>query len=138
MPNPAARARIEAVFGIPAKAWSQRPAGNEEPQQSEPEPLPEPGSTLEDCLALLAVIRRDRSARGLLPGERVKLAAAETQILALRARLEQAAELSEDRYVREHPAWQRLQRIILHALEPHPAASRAVLQAIEDAFRERT
>ena len=79
---------------------------------------------------LLESIKRDRVQPDLLPGERVKLAAAEARILKLRASLEQAAEFSEARYVLSHPSWLALRRELVAALEPYPAAAKAVLDAI--------
>jgi hypothetical protein len=138
LPSPIARARMQEALGIPAGAWSLRPGGTLEG----PAPLEPPASTtppkkparipttLEDVLALLATIRKDRMRDGLMPAERVKLADAEARILALRARLEDAAQFSEARYVTSHPAWIRLKRAILKALEPHAVAARAVADAI--------
>jgi transcriptional regulator with XRE-family HTH domain len=133
-PTPEMRARMYTAYGIPVEAWSVRPGGLSEPeaalevaQSAAPAGAP---STLEDCLALLAVIRGERQQRGLLASERVKLATAETQILSLRSRLEQAAEFAEARYVLEHPAWIRLRRVIVQALEPYPDAAKAVRDAI--------
>jgi hypothetical protein len=136
-PSPQMRRALWETFGIPEHAWSRRPGASLETEappsalevsQSEA-PRGHP-STLEDCLALLSVIREDRMQRGLLPGERVKLADAEARILALRSRLEQAAELSEARYVLEHPAWLRVRRAILKALEAHPLVAKAVADAL--------
>jgi hypothetical protein len=89
------------------------------------------GNALDECLELLATIRAERQVDGLLPGERVKLADAETKVMGLRAKLEQSGETSEARYVAQHPAWRRLKRAILEALKPHPVAARDVLAAIE-------
>jgi len=135
-PGANARARMWTAFGIPVRAWSVQPGGSLDEPRSTPLELAQAASpvgapsTLEDCLALLNVIRRDRSQQGLMPSERVKLADAEARILGLRARLEQAAEFAESRYVHEHPSWIRLRRAILHALEPHPAAAKAVVEAL--------
>lgn len=140
-PSEAARARIWNVYGIPPRAWSVRPGALEdEPPRSEvrPSSAPKPHpSALEDCLALLAVVREDRNQRGLLPSERVKLTSAEAQILTLRAKLEQSAEFAEARYVTEHPSWLKLRRAILVALEPHPLAAQAVIDAIERLERSK-
>lgn len=134
VPSVESRARMWTAFGIPARAWSVRPGGALEPppplEVSQATSSVGAPTTLEDCLALLAVIRRDRNNDGLIPSDRVKLASAEAQILALRARLEQAAEFAEARYVAEHPSWLRLRRAIVKALEPHPIAAKAVIEAI--------
>jgi hypothetical protein len=132
VPSANARARMQEAFGIPARAWSVLPGGtlSEDPATAALQPGAAAPSTLEDCLALLSVIRRDRQQAGLMPGERVRLAGAEAQILALRAKLEQAAELAESRYVVQHPAWLRLRRAIVVALEPFPDAAKAVVTCI--------
>lgn len=141
MPSAAVRERMWTAFAIPVRAWSTRPGGAlDDDETNAPSALEVAQvaagagspSTLEDCMALLAVIRRDRMQQGLMPSERVKLADAEARILGLRARLEQAAEFAESRYVHEHPAWIRLKRAILAALEQHPAAAVAVANAIKN------
>ncbi len=142
IPSASARAQMWTAFGIPQRAWSVRPGGS-----LEPEPQHDPAqielaknaaapSTLDDCLALLTVIRRDRMQTGLMPSERVKLAGAEASILSLRARLEQAAEFAEARYVVQHPSWLKLKRAIVKALEPHPIAAKAVADAIATIDKE--
>lgn len=134
MPSVEARARMQDAFGIPIEAWSQAPS-NGEAAAAAPAPLADPNapipSSLEACLSLLSQIQRDRVTPNLLPAERVKLADAEARILKLRADLERSAEFSEDRYVRDHPAWLRVRREIAHALEPFPEAARAVADALE-------
>jgi hypothetical protein len=122
---------MQAVLGIPLEAWNRLPATHEQQVANALiEPQPALG-TLAECMELLAVIRRDRSAPNLLPGERSKLIDAEARILKLRSDLEQRAELSEDRYVRDHPAWLRARNEIARVLVPHPAAARAVVEALE-------
>jgi transcriptional regulator with XRE-family HTH domain len=134
IPGIEARARIENVFGIPQNAWLVRPGVSlAVAAPSRPSDGPPP-TTLDDCLALLAAIRVDRDKRELMSPDRIRLAEAEAKVLALRMRLEAAGELAEDRYVRDHPAWQRLERCILSALEPYPDASRAVVTAISRVF----
>lgn len=139
MPAIEARAAMQAAFGIPIEAWNRLPhtmdaAGGEDASAASPmmsdsnAPLP---STLDSCLRLLATIQRDSMTAGLLPAERVKLVDAEARILKLRADLEQRSELSEDRYVRDHPAWLRCKKIIAQALLPFPEAARAVADALD-------
>lgn len=131
-PSAPARARMYAALGIPVQAWQQRAKETEDDgAAAEPEPDPVIGSALEECLQLLATIKRDRVQRNLLPAERVKLTDAEARLLKLRAELEARAELSEDRYVREHPAWLRARNLISAALKPYPEAARAVADALE-------
>lgn len=138
VPSVEARARIQEAFGIPIEAWSHAPT-TDDPAAVEapatPPPLADPHapipSSLEACLSLLSQIQRDRVVPNLLPAERVKLADAEARILKLRAELERQAEFSEDRYVRDHPAWLKVRREIAHALQSFPEAARAVADALE-------
>lgn len=138
-PEPAMRRTIYATFGIPPRAWTVPPGGTlDEPADAAladnavAPGLPAP-TTLENVVALLTVIQRDRMANGILPSERVKLAAAEARILQLKAQLEQKEELSEARYVAQHAAWLRARKLIVTALEPHPIAAQAVLDALQKA-----
>lgn len=148
LPDDTNRAQLYAAFGIPIEAWDKRASGPlvarglppvtygppptppRPPAPPEPEPVTTQ-STMEDCLQLLAIIKRDRTRPDLMPGERVKLVDSEAKILRLRAALEARAELSEDRYVRTHPAWVRTRNIIAQTLRAHPAAAAAVAEALE-------
>lgn len=149
-PRARQRALIFARYGIPVETWDQRPRLSEpiDPPANEfnrvqlapappppAEPLPEPviesTTALEDCMRLLAIIRRDRALPGIIPTERAKLVDAEAKLLKLRAELEGRAELSEDRYVREHPAWLRARSVISNTLKQYPEAARAVAEALE-------
>lgn len=131
IPSPEVRAQMQVALGIPIQAWTSRPAGDraESPELSPSDDLPQ--TSLEECLELLQVIRRDRHQPNLLPGERTKLVDAEARILKLRADLEMRAELSEDRYVREHPGWLRVRNEISRVLLAYPEAARAVAEALE-------
>lgn len=91
------------------------------------------GTTLEACIALLADLRAYRTQVGLRPQDQLRYVACEMRVLALRARLERDFEMSEDRYVRQHPAWLRLQETILAVLRPHPEIMQAMLAALERA-----
>lgn len=131
-PHPSARAQMQVALGIPVEAWTKHPITREEQAAAAAGSEDQaPLGTMDECLELLAVIRKDRSTPNLLPGERSKLIDAEARILKLRADLEQRAELSEDRYVREHPAWLRVRNEISRVLAQHPAAARAVAEALE-------
>jgi transcriptional regulator with XRE-family HTH domain len=131
-PSAVMRARMQEAFGIPVQAWSQRPTERPPgPINGHAEAEPQPGTTLQDCMALLATIKREQRTAGLMASERVKLADAEARILKLRADLEARAELSEDRYVREHPAWIRARNTISAVLKAYPEAARAVADALE-------
>lgn len=128
-PSPEVRAQMQVVLGIPIQAWLRRPADQDAPESDVAEQLPQ--SSLAECMELLTVIRKDRQQPNLLPGERSKLVDAEARILKLRSDLELRAELSEDRYVREHPAWLRIRSELSRALSPFPEAARAVADALE-------
>lgn len=135
VPTLAMRRKMFDAYGIPLRAWGVEPTAAK--PQAKAEVAPEVDNeetvtktTLEHCVALLGVISKDRQQQGLLANERVKLADAEARILALRHRLESESQLSEDRFVREHPAWLRLKRTIVDALVPFPAAAQAVAEAI--------
>jgi hypothetical protein len=129
-PVPEMRARLFAAYAIPTAAWDCVPTTPEPERSSLPPADGAPPTTLEDCLALLALLRKARGQKGLRPGDAARLAGTEVRILALRANLEQKAELLEDRIVREHPRWRALKGAILKALAPHPAASKAVVEVL--------
>lgn len=141
IPDTGQRAALWGAYAIPALAWSQPPidsraeptppvGGNgHPPPPAAPADTGPPPTTLESCLRLLGKIRQE-SERELLPGERVKLADTEARILTLRHKLELEASLSEDRIIREHPRWAHVRRAILGALVGHPAASKAVCDAL--------
>jgi transcriptional regulator with XRE-family HTH domain len=130
IPSPELRAQMQVTLGIPIQAWTKRPAG-EQQQQADAASEELPQTSLHECLELLTVIRRDRNQPNLLPGERSKLIDAEARILKLRSDLEQRAELAEDRYVREHPAFLRVRNEIARVLLAFPEAARAVADALE-------
>lgn len=142
-PDDVMRGALLGAFGVPRVSWDQRCSNGNAlapvPPQSASSPPPPAAppaparstTTLEGCLDVLDDIRSARAdIVQLLPSERIKLADAETRILALRARLEREAERTEDRIVREHPEWQRLKRAILRALVAHPQAFKDVCEAI--------
>jgi hypothetical protein len=138
-PNRGSRSKLERAFGIPPSAWEQLPSDHParlaETQHVQDVAVElnraSTGSALDDCLALLADLRSYRQQPGLLLKHRLRYTDCETRILALRARLERDVELSEDRYVHEHPAWRRLQETILSVLRAYPEAMQAMLVALE-------
>jgi transcriptional regulator with XRE-family HTH domain len=129
IPTPEIRAKMQIAFGIPIQAWTKHPATKE--TDPEPDVATLPQTSLAECMELLTVIRKDRMQPNLLPGERSKLVDAEARILKLRADLEMRQELSEDRYVREHPGWLRVRNEISRTLMAFPEAARAVAEALE-------
>lgn len=129
LPHMEARARMQVEFGIPIQAWSKRPSSDEPPTtEADEHELPQTADHMDE---LLRQIRRDRTQPNLLPSERTKLITAEAGILRLRADFEARAELSEDRYVREHPGWLRIRNELARVLAQFPEAARAVADALE-------
>ena len=122
------RARMQVVFGIPIQAWMKRPEGDK-PDTVDDDSLPP--NSMTHAEELLHVTRRERSVPHLLTSEKAKLIAVEAGLLKMRADLEARAELSEDRYVREHPAWMRIRNELARVLAPFPEAARAVAEALE-------
>jgi hypothetical protein len=139
VPKMQARVMLRDAYGIPVSAWSKLPGNgdgdavvNESGQPALPPPpadAPAP-STLENCLELLQQIRAARQQRDLMTADRVRLADTEAKILTLRHRLEKEAELLEDRLVREHPAWKRIQNELARVLARHPQAALEVAEAL--------
>lgn len=132
-PKPPAQADLFAKLGIPVEAWEQRTAPA---AVLEPEPPGPPPSTLEDCMASLAKIRRQRNREDLSAGEQVKLATAEARLLQLRGRLERESEQRESRIVYSHPTWRRIKHLLRTTLAKHPAALKDVVAALGDAMAE--
>ena len=147
-PRQAAREKLRAAYGIAVDAWDQAldAAGEDDAPKSrdaaprgtlpapEVPPYPEcpPSPTpLQHARWSLACIAHDMQHRALPFSAVTKLRGEESRVLGLVAKLQQAEELSEDRYVREHAAWLELKRAILAALAPYPEASQAVLEAIK-------
>jgi transcriptional regulator with XRE-family HTH domain len=123
------RIKLQARYSIPPEAWDRVPGDAPAPVEWFPVTGREP-SALEDCTRLLALLRSQLNRADLLGRERVQLGDAFARALAQKERLEKAREMLEARTVREHPEWRRLKRLIIDALLPHPAASKAVEEAI--------
>lgn len=143
VPGPHLRVKLHKVYGIPTIAWDQPPKreGLAERAVSTDDsvtpgavllPLKAPAlpTPIAHCLELLAAVRSERAATSR-PADRLKLTQTESRILELRAKLEAQHELTEPRYVRDHPAWKRARAAIVDALREHPAAIKAVLHALE-------
>jgi transcriptional regulator with XRE-family HTH domain len=131
VPSSVMRGKLFTVFGIPATSWGVQP-GDAPVPPSEPPPLEAATpTTLADCLALHAVIRRDRNAANLTPAERVKLTDTEARVLALRHRLEREADMSETRIIAEHPKWQALRHALTKVAAGCPRCSKLLLAELE-------
>ena len=90
--------------------------------------------SIEEANDIIRRIRADMARGNLMPNEMNRLRDSEQRALAFRSKLEKERELLEDRVVRDHPAWKRLEKTIIAALRPYPEALRAVAQAIEEAL----
>lgn len=133
VPGAAARAQLEARYGIPAAAWTQRPNGARPSSAPPPSPPPAdaPSSTMGRLDQLLGLVRAGGTA-DLLPAERVKLAEAEAKLLSLRHRMEKESEILDERIVKEHPMWQKIKAAIGDTLVAWPDAARAVAAKLKE------
>lgn len=157
-PGLQARMRLQGALGIASDTWGQEARADEvRPLPAPPELTPAatplwaparpmaalpssvvlpvasgPSTTMEGVEALLVVVREARGRDGLLAAERVKLADAETRLLALRHRMERETELVEDRIVRLHPKWNQIKVAIAAAVVRWPEAARAVAAALQE------
>lgn len=140
--SPAANARtaLSKVFAIPNASWTARP-GATLPTERKPPPAPPARPTplpdsLDHCQELLTEIREARKTPNLKSNDRAKLAMTEVRIMTMRNDLErrqtQRIELSEARYVREHPAWRALKSKLVDVLKKHPQAAKDVMAAIQE------
>lgn len=94
-------------------------------------PAPTSASPIESARYSLACIRHDLTHQhDLSIPSRSKLRADEARAVTLLARLERDAELTEARFVREHPEFRAHCKRVLEALRPFPAAAKAVLAAL--------
>lgn len=143
-PKPPNRAAMWDRYQIPIAAWDHHPHAAAANGNGNGHALATahghtghsdtgaPPTTLQDCLAVLALLRVERNKPNLLASERIKLAESEGRLLALRMRLERDHERLEDRIVREHPAWKRLMRLMCEVLAKHPAALADMATALEE------
>lgn len=145
-PGMALRGKLEEAYRIPIAMWDYSARGTPPPPPAAaplalapspapvrpPEPEGPPPTALEDCLRMLTIIRRQLEAADLVPSQAVKLADSKTKLLVLRAKLERDHERTEDRIVREHPAFKRLVRLIVRTLEKHPAALKDLAAALKE------
>ena len=140
-PSAAPRAMMQAKLGIPSASWSMLPAGMLIEGAAAPtiaSPYPKAAkvellSSLEEANALLVTIKTAISQPGLAPSEQMKLSDTMSRVLTLRSKLERENELLESRIVAEHPSFRRYSALCRAALEPYPAALKAVLDAMKKA-----
>lgn len=140
LPDEHARRRLLAEYAIPLAAWARPPRDLEAESEhdeaaisaatSEGYDEPETDDVLEDCKRHLARIKRQLRNPALTARERMQLNESFTRTLVMKAKLQKDAELSEDRFVRSHPAWLRFRTAIMSALLEHPAAAKDVEAAL--------
>jgi transcriptional regulator with XRE-family HTH domain len=129
-PNENQRHKIELLFGIPRRAWDIEPGAAIPSVESTPGKILDDLDTLEITKQQITAIREELESKSLTDAARAKLRDTLAKLLPLRARIERDQEMLEDRVVREHPAWLKLQQAILGALEKHPEALQDVLEAL--------
>jgi hypothetical protein len=128
VPEPPYRRELQRRYQIPPSAWDGL-ADGEVPDEGEDED--EAPATAADQLDHLLKEYRKQLKRGDLSSrERVQYIEGLSRTIFQKAKLEKERELLEDRVIREHPKWRRLKRAIIDSLLPHPAAARAVEEAI--------
>lgn len=149
IPQPQHRETMLRLYNIPITAWDEPPDNVsavgvapleiESPDAISPESMPvdyprapdESATVLEIARHSLDCIRYDLSRRPMTAAARSKARADELRTIALVSKLEEKDEMSEGRYVRDHPSWKALRDAILTALKPFPEASEAVIAAID-------
>lgn len=161
IPQGPKRVLLAESFGIPANAWekaggvAQKPIpklgrpprrkqetqlakerkkpGPKPPKMRPPYPkAPDIGRGMVTQVEhSLRCIRYDLEHEDLGATQKSKLRSDEARNMNLLAKLRRERELTEDRYVREHPAFVRLVERIVGALEKHPDALRDVLQELK-------
>lgn len=140
LPNGPMRQRLQSLYAIAPEAWDRSPLGAEKtPAAPAERPAGASGerlTTLEEVLDLVDGLKPLTRDSGLSASERKGAMDNLGKMLALRDKIEGKAELLESRIVREHPMWRRIERALVEALRPHPAAAEAVaarLAEMEDA-----
>jgi len=128
MPNGPMRLRLHALYAIAPESWDRRPHGTEQerPTRDADATGAGPASVLDETLALIQELKDQLGDSGLSPSERKGVTDNLGRMLALRAKLEDKAELMEARIVREHPRWRDIARGLVDVLRPWPAAAEAV------------
>ena len=115
------------------KTFSQ-PQHGEEPTPVPPYPArpTEDASAVANVQYQLDCIRHDLEHEPLSVAGKSKLRADESRAMTMLLKFKKEEEMAEDRFVRDHPAWQRFTEKILAALAPHTEASKAVLAALRE------
>jgi transcriptional regulator with XRE-family HTH domain len=129
VPAEGLRLRLQTECGIDPAAWDRRPLGYGPPV---PEPSAAPpdsqlGTTLEETLWAMALIKKQLSVGDLTSSDRKSLTDNYTKLLAVRGREEARVEGFEARVVRDHPMWRSIVRGLPDVLRPWPDAATAVL-----------
>ena len=134
VPPPARTGRPKKVV-VPKSAETKSVPKSVSPaQRSLPPPYPDPppidASIVANLRYSLVCIRHDMRHGGLTASARSRMRSDEARILASIAKLQREEELSEDRYVKNHPAFKRHCDKILAALKSYPKAAKAVAAAL--------
>ena len=93
-------------------------------------PEPKNATTLQRVEHSLSCIAHDLRHGELTIAARSKLRSDEARTITLLSKLEREHELSEDRYVKNHPAFKAHCKKVLEALKPFPDAAQAVIDAL--------
>lgn len=144
VPDGGWRRALEEHYGIPTSAWERAPkvgaAATPVLEVARGAPTQARPGTADEIEELLETVRAARRDPGLVHSERIRAAAEERALLALRERLarqtdERESDL-EDLVVR-HPRWLAALERITRALVPYPDAALAVAAELGELERER-
>lgn len=129
-PAPAPHPMYRAVSPAHAPPPPSVPPAPPPPPRERPT-LPKGATALQELRYYNDCIAFDLEAEGLTVAAKSRLRTdARNNIVAIR-RIEREIELTEDRFVREHPAFKKLTAKLLDALRPFPEASNAVVEALK-------
>lgn len=134
-PGAAARAQLLEAYDIPQAAWEAAPApgATKSPRKAPAADLSKKLSTIEHTEELIRESRQLRADPNLLPSARGRIMGDEVKLVLARARLEKERELLEDRIVREHPAWRRIEaRLVAWAKAQGPEIARSLAEALAE------
>lgn len=131
------RERMAAELGIPIGAWDQGPEEAAEAPPPRPVHAPittadlEGVETIEGVTAHIRALDVILQSDDLKTSDKIRVMGLKTAALKLRHTLEHAAEVTEDRVVRQHPKWRAIREGLMSALAPHPEARLAVVELLE-------